>query len=189
MTVDVDHTIRRAEHVFVFTGGPGSGKTSLIDALAEDGFATIPEAGRAIIQDQVAMGGHALPWDDRAGFAELMLACEMRSYLEAQALSGAVLCDRGIPDVLGYLTLCGLPVPAYVATAAAQYRYNSTVFLAPFWPAIFVQDAERKQDAAEAEATAVTMANVYASLGYRVVALPKVSIAERVDFVRRVIVS
>ena len=36
---------------------------------------------------------------------------------------------------------------------------------------------------------AATMGNVYASLGYRVVTLPKVSIAERVDFVRRVIVS
>ena len=97
MTVDVDHTIRRAEHVFVFTGGPGSGKTSLIDALADDGFATMPEAGRAIIQDQVAIGGNALPWGDRAGFAELMLACEMRSYREAQALPGPCCAIAGFP--------------------------------------------------------------------------------------------
>ena len=43
------------ERLFVVTGGPGSGKTTLVDALAEHGFCTMPVAGRAIIQDQVAI--------------------------------------------------------------------------------------------------------------------------------------
>ncbi len=42
---------------FVITGGPGSGKTTLIDALAGHGIFSMPEAGRSIIQDQVAIGG------------------------------------------------------------------------------------------------------------------------------------
>jgi predicted ATPase len=33
----------------VITGGPGSGKTTLIDMLASQGFHHMPEAGRAII--------------------------------------------------------------------------------------------------------------------------------------------
>lgn len=49
----------------VITGGPGSGKTTLIDMLASQGFHHMPEA-RAIIRDQVAIGGTALPWADRA---------------------------------------------------------------------------------------------------------------------------
>ena len=36
------------EHMIVVTGGPGSGKSSLIDAMAQRGFRTMPEAGRAI---------------------------------------------------------------------------------------------------------------------------------------------
>lgn len=32
----------------------------------------MPEAGRAIIQDQLAIGGRALPWADLSAFAELM---------------------------------------------------------------------------------------------------------------------
>src|SRR3546814_14045915 len=55
----------------VITGGPGSGKSTLIEALAVEGFDHMPEAGRAIIRDQVAIGGAALPWADRAAFAEL----------------------------------------------------------------------------------------------------------------------
>lgn len=62
------------DHMFVVTGGPGSGKSSLIDAMARRGFRTMPEAGRAIIRDQVGIGGSALPWADRALFAELCWA-------------------------------------------------------------------------------------------------------------------
>ena len=69
-----------AERFFVVTGGPGSGKSTLIDALERAGCARSVEGGRGIIQDQVAIGGTALPWSDPSAFAELMLSWEMRSY-------------------------------------------------------------------------------------------------------------
>lgn len=53
------------DRLFVITGGPGSGKSTLIDELAKHGIRGMPEAGRSIIQDQVAIGGEALPWSDR----------------------------------------------------------------------------------------------------------------------------
>lgn len=169
---------------FVITGGPGSGKTSLIGALRREGFATMPEAGRAIIQDQLEIGGSALPWADRSAFAEAMLGWELRSWREAQAMSGPVVFDRGIPDVIGYLKLCGLPVHEPTRRAAEIRRYRPLVFLAPFWPEIFAQDAERKQSLEEAEATGRVMAEVYASLGYELAPLPLASVAERAAFVR-----
>src|SRR5437868_14782688 len=98
------------ENLIVITGGPGSGKTSLIAALEAAGFDVTVEAGRAVIQDQVAIGGAALPWRDPAAFAELMLVWEMRSYHMARELPGPVFFDRGVPDVLGYLRLMQLPV-------------------------------------------------------------------------------
>lgn len=170
-------------HMFVVTGGPGSGKTSLINAMARRGFRTMPEAGRAIIQDQARIGGSALPWADPPLFAELMLCWELRSWHEALASDAPVLMDRGIPDVVGYLTLCGLPVPAHVEAAAKMYPYNKRVFLAPFWDAIFMQDAERRQDRQEAKATGRVMAETYTRLGYQLVELPLVGIEQRADFI------
>ena len=60
------------QRFFVITGGPGSGKSALIEALQRSGYATSVEAGRSIIQDQVAVGGNALPWRDPLLFAEMM---------------------------------------------------------------------------------------------------------------------
>ncbi len=171
------------DHLFVITGGPGSGKSSLIEALAARGIATMPEAGRAIIRDQVARGGDALPWANRQGFAAQMLDWELRSHRDALALAGPVVLDRGIPDVIGYLRLCGLPVPVEAERAAAAFRYNRTVFIARHWSAIYAQDTERKQDEAEAVATHDVMAYVYAELGYDLVPLPFLDVAERARFV------
>lgn len=172
------------DHLFVVTGGPGTGKSTLIEALTQHGIGHMPEAGRAIIRDQVAISGPALPWGDRALYAELMLGWELRSYHEAEAMPGPVAMDRGIPDVVGYLRLIGLPVPVHVEMAAQRYRYNRTVFLAPYWEEIFAQDAERKQGREEAEATGRMMRETYEGLGYEVVELPKGSVEERGKFVR-----
>jgi predicted ATPase len=172
-----------AERFFVVTGGPGSGKSTLIDALERAGFARSIEAGRGIIQGQVAIGGTALPWSDWAAFAELMLSWEMRSYRWAQAQAGPVFFDRGVPDVVGYLRLAGLPVPQHMEKAAEIFHYNRRVFIAPPWPEIFRQDRERKQDLDEAVRTYDAMVATYRDYGYVLVELPRAAVDERLRFV------
>lgn len=171
------------QHFIIISGGPGSGKSTLIDALEKQGYFRTVEAGRAIIQDQVEIGGTALPWADRSLFAELMLSWEMRSHKVAQTLEGPVFFDRGVPDVVGYLRLCELPVPPHMYEAAKVIQYNRTVFLAPPWAEIFGQDAERKQDFDEALRTFKAMEQTYKELGYEIALLPKSSVQERVHFI------
>ncbi|MDL2268988.1 AAA family ATPase [Desulfosarcina sp. OttesenSCG-928-A07] len=172
-----------SDRLHIISGGPGSGKSALISALRQCGYRTMPEAGRAIIQDQVGIGGTALPWADRQHFAELMLGWELRSYHEALALEETIFFDRGVPDIIGYLRVCGLDVPRHIVTAAETFRYNRRVFMAPSWQEIFHEDEERKQSWAEAVATCEAMVSTYGALGYTVVQLPLVSVAERAAFV------
>ena len=85
------------ERFHVITGGPGSGKSTLIEALGRRGFTHSVEAGRAIIQDQIAIDGPALPGRDPLAFAELMLSWELRSHRMAQAETGPVFFDAAFP--------------------------------------------------------------------------------------------
>lgn len=170
-------------HLYIITGGPGSGKSTLLKALGQHGLPCMPEAGRAIIQHQLFIGGTALPWADRNLFAELMLSWDIRSYNEALQLNTSVLFDRGIPDVMGYLRLCNLTVPPHVEKAAQTYRYHQRVFIAPPWQEIFTRDEERKQSFEEAQATYKSLTEAYLELGYELLPLPLASVEERVKFV------
>ena len=165
--------------LFVLTGGPGSGKTTLLEALGAQGLCTSPETGRAILQEQHALGGGPL---DPTLFAERMLARDIEAYRRGLTCEGPVFFDRGIPDVIGYLRLMALPVPGHMEEAARILRYNRMVFIAPPWGAIFGQDAERAQTFGEAEATHARMMEVYTEYGYGLVPLPLVPVEERVRF-------
>ncbi|HQZ14097.1 MAG TPA: AAA family ATPase [Devosia sp.] len=171
------------DNFVVITGGPGAGKTTLIDALAMLGHGRTIEAGRFIIEAQAGIGGMGVHWGDRQLFAELMLMHEIRSYEEAHAAPGLVFFDRGVPELMGYLRMSGRPVLPHFRKAAATCRYNRTVFAAPPWREIYVNDTERKQAFSEAVATYEACRGSYADAGYEVIDLPKASVGERVRFV------
>ena len=168
---------------FVITGGPGAGKTTLIDALSKSGCQIVEEAGRRIIRDQKARGGNATHDGDRLAYRDLMFEDAVRTFSHLSNETGLVLFDRGLPDLIGYSRLIGAPVPAGLRDAAAHYRYNRTVFIAPPWEEIYAQDGERKQDLAEAAATYEAMRDAYDETGYVLTELPRTTVEERVRFV------
>jgi predicted ATPase len=170
-------------NLFVITGGPGAGKTTVLLELEKRGFRFAPEVARQIIQEQMRVGGQALPWADRNLYANLMLERSIQSYREHTPVSTPIFSDRGIPDTLGYARLIGLPDIGYIQSACDEFRYASTVFHAPAWKEIYTTDTERKQDFAEAERTSELIAQIYRECGYEVVELPRLSPAARADYI------
>ncbi|WP_353645495.1 AAA family ATPase [Mesorhizobium sp. WSM2239] len=174
-----------SDRFFVLTGGPGSGKTTLIEALKARGYATTEEAGRSIICEEMRDSGGGLPWADRSRFAELMFDWELRSYRDAERQDGPVVFDRGLPDTIGYLRLEGLEVPAWMEEEAWRLRYNKRALIAPPWREIFGNDKERRQSWSVAVRTYEIMVETYTEMDYELLEVPHAPVAERVEFVIR----
>lgn len=170
-------------NAIVITGGPGMGKTAIIEKLSERGHFCIKESGRHIIQQQLQTGGNLLPWADKQGFAEQMLKMGLGDYENAFQLKSLVFFDRAILDVIGYMKLCGLPIHDDVWQCAQYKRYHSPVFVTPPWREIYLNDSERKQSFEEATATYEVMLHVYAALNYTIVEIPRDTVEKRTDFI------
>lgn len=171
------------DNFYVITGGPGMGKTTLLTELESLGYTCVEESGRKIIIDEQQRAGKALPWEDPGLFARAMFNCAVNDFKAQAAGQVPVYFDRGIPDVIGYLQLCGLLVPDDMLRAAKALRYNQKVFITPPWAEIYRNDAERKQSFDEAVATYEVMKAVYADLGYLFIELPKCPVFERANFI------
>ena len=170
-----------SDNLVIITGGPGSGKSTLIAALAAAGYDTAPEAGRALIQQQVRIGGDAHL--DATRFAELSLSWDMRSYDWALTRPGLVFFDRALPGIPAHYSLHGTAVPRHVEAAIAACPYRRLVFVAPAWRDIYRNDVERRQTWAEAVAVHRAVRETYPRYGYEPMELLCDSVAARVEFI------
>lgn len=163
------------------TGCSCGGKSTLLNALGECGYATISEPGRRIVSEETARGGAALPWRDLRAFA--LRALEMaRSDLEAaQGFDSYVFFDRGLIDAAVALEHSG--GPSVRELMGKTRAYARLVFLFPPWQELFVKDAERKHDFDAAVQEYDRICRALDSLGYNPCVMPKVSARERVEFV------
>lgn len=164
----------------VITGGPGVGKSTLLAAAAHAGIPTFPEVARDILR---APGGMAMRAEKPAAFASAMLDAEIAAFEAAG--SGPALYDRGFPDIVGFLKLEGLTVPAELDHICRTRRYEGPIFRGPPWQEIFVQDEERIQDWDQALASDRAVCAAWIEYGYRLVDLPLVSVPDRLAFVMR----
>lgn len=175
-----------AAKLYVFSGGPGVGKTSLLNYLQQAGYEVMPEVARAIIAAEIALGGNALPWGDKDLYINRMLTAEVTAYKKAtNSTSRLLFLDRGVIDSIGYARLIGSAITPRMEELAVQLRYEKEVFILPPWREIYVKDAARKQDWTEAVDTYHILKQTYTDYGYRVVEVPIANLAERADFVMR----
>jgi predicted ATPase len=167
----------------IFSGGPGAGKTTLIEALRARGHICVDEAARRVLKEQALIGGNATHDGDRARYRDLMLARCLADYRAVRETTASVFFDRAIPELSGYGNAPGEPDPSAVTAAIAECRYNETVFMFPPWPEIYTHDEERKHTFSHAVAVFAEVGATYRRFGYRTVEVPCVTVEERLRFV------
>lgn len=163
----------------VITGASGGGKSTVVTALKDLGYSTVPEAALAIMREQLECNGKIIPSIDRKAFMEAVLVRSIQDYKIAQSQVGPVFFDRGVPEWVRFLGANAKPY----ASAATQCQYASTVFVAEPWPEIYVCDYYRQHSFELAKRSYRATIEAYIEAGYRVCVIPKVSVQERVEFI------
>ncbi|MEX0941064.1 MAG: AAA family ATPase [Pseudomonadales bacterium] len=159
---------------FVLTGTSGTGKSTLIDGLRGLGYNCFEEPGRKVLN----YGSDAAKREPDP-FIEEMLAQSLSDYREANQLT---FYDRGLPDIVAYADR--FKVASDECLRAAQLnRYEETVFVAPPWKEIFVNDEVRTATFDVYLQFHESILKIYAKLKYSVCVLPKVSVSERIQFI------
>jgi predicted ATPase len=165
----------------VISGCSGGGKSTLLTELGGRGHDVVEEPGRRIVKEELEGGGSALPWVDGPAFARRAIAMALADRAAAEARPGWVFFDRGLVDAAAALQhMTGEPA---LETLARPHPYHRRVFLTPPWPEIYGTDPERRHGLDAAMAEYERLLEAYPALGYEVLVLPKVSVAERAEFV------
>ena len=168
---------------FVITGGPGAGKTTILDALAERGYICAAESARAIIRERLASG--LTPRPPLALFGRGILQRDIARYRETWVTDQPVFFDRGIVDALGILDQQHAISPEETEEYIRSFPYNKMVLLMPPWEAIYCTDAERDQTFAESVQVCESLRMWYARWDYQTIGVPCTAIDRRVDFILR----
>ncbi len=175
---------RRKTKKIVITGGPGTGKSTVIDELAKRGYHVMPEVSREIIREARKEGIDQLFLEDPLLFSTKLLEGRIRQYEEAdQSEADVVFFDRGIPDVPAYMRYSKTPVPDEFMEACERYSYDQPVFIMPPWEEIYTTDYERYESFNQAQLIHNRLVNMYMELGYFLIFVPFGTPEKRTDFV------
>lgn len=174
----------------VLTGGPGTGKTSLINLLEKSGFYCFHEIVRSMTldakktQENDSYITNPLAFvNDPKSFNEQLLYGRLEHYEKASELNEEIVFfDRGLPDVLAYMDYFQQSYDQKYIDICKSNRYDK-VFLFPPWEEIYVQDNERMESFQDAIHIHDALEKAYTSIGYEINEVPFGTLNERLKFV------
>lgn len=171
----------------VITGGPGTGKSSIINELMRRGFSCCEEISRKVTLDARKNGVDQLFLTNPLLFSQLLLDGRKQQYTEAND-SGKefVFLDRGLPDVLAYMDYKGSEYPDEFTQACKDNVYDYAFVLAP-WKEIYTSDNERYENFEQAEEIHQSLLYTYKKYEYNLKDVPFGSIETRVDYILNVV--
>lgn len=167
----------------VITGGPGTGKSSIINELIKRDYTCFEEISRQVTLDARKEGIDQLFLTKPLLFSELLLEARIKQFVDATSIiKELVFLDRGLPDVVAYMDYANSEYPKHFENTCETYVYDKIFVLAP-WQEIFVSDSERYENFEQAVEIHHALLTTYERFGYELIDVPFDSIEKRADFI------
>ena len=134
----------------VITGGPGTGKSSIIDELNKRGHACYFEVSRQVTVEARRNGIDQLFLTEPLLFSELLFKGRLQQFEASNNHTAKhVFMDRGLPDVLAYMDYAKTEYPDWFNHTCKTNIYDQIFVLAP-WQDIYKSDNERYENFGQA---------------------------------------
>lgn len=165
---------------YVVTGGPSTGKTTVINLLHNRGYQTAIEHARHYIDTQKSKGKSVE--EIRQNKRKFQLGVLDMQIEQENSLSpeDIVFLDRAIPDALAYYQFLELDFDKELIEAMNNVSYKK-IFILDRLP--LVNDYARTEDKTAQEKIHAFITKVYESLPFPVIHVPVLSPKERVGFI------
>lgn len=124
------HSIIAQDRIIGITGGPGTGKSSILEVLKEKGFQVIPEAYTSLYtqakNDNKLTEFFADPVKLRSNLIEKQIERE-----DARNKTKPTISDRTVLDPIFFGELYNIKMPSQLYEKAENRRYDLIFFLEP----------------------------------------------------------
>lgn len=159
--------------LIAFTGGPNSGKKTVLAMLSRLGFPTIDEIAR------VVMKGGLMPWQDPIKFRREVLDLQLMAE-DTLPMDGISFVNRGIFDGEAYCYATDCPVPEFLAKLKGP-RYFKAFLFKPLQ--VWDNDGVRYEDLNFTHRITPILEEVYRKHDVDVICVPFMPAADRLVFI------
>ena len=167
----------------VLIGGPGTGKTSVLNELIRREYYCLPEVSRKVTLKAKEQGIDQLFLTEPLLFSKMLLEGREQQYLTAdKSKKDIVFFDRGIPDVHAYMNYFKTKYPSFFIEKSKYYNYQKIFLFSP-WKDIYTSDNERYETFEESVTINTYLIEAYKKLGYSIIEVPYGSVKDRTDFI------
>ena len=166
---------------YVITGGPSTGKTTLLEELEKLGHKTVAEAARSVIDEALKKGIsiEQLRTDEKQFQHDVVkLKAEIEALNDQTALT---FFDRGMHDTIAYLRYYGFTIEDWVLELMRNAKYKKVFLLEPL--STYKQDYARTEDHDFTKGLQAFLKRAYTEYGMEPVSVPALSVNQRVQFI------
>lgn len=175
--------MQKNQQKIVLIGGPGTGKTTVLNKLKEKGFFCFDEVSREVTLKAQEKGIDQLFLTEPLLFSKMLLEGREEQFLKAEeSKKDIIFFDRGIPDVHAYMNYFKTEYPAIFLEKSKQYKYDIIFHFSP-WQEIHITDNERYETFEESTNIDLFLTEAYTSLDYKIIHVPFGSVDERAKFI------
>lgn len=166
---------------YVLTGGPSTGKTTLLGEIEKLGHKTVPEAARTVIEEAFKKGisVEELRKDEEHFQNEVIkLKIKLENELDNDTLT---FLDRGMQDTLAYMRYYGFKVDRSAKSLFNTAKYRKVFLLEPL--PTFKNDLARTEDLSFTKKIHKLLLEAYSEYGMEPIVIASDSLENRLKLI------